>query len=60
MLMVDWVGMDRSIRSRFPFYSLFFHWRFNMNCNICIGTAKGLERFNSSIEGGMGGVKPGI
>jgi hypothetical protein len=31
-----------------------------MDCGICIGMANELERFNNSIEGGMGGVKYGI
>jgi hypothetical protein len=31
-----------------------------MDYGICIGTANGLERFNNSIEGSMGGVKSGI
>lgn len=50
MPLMGWVGMDRSRRGR-----SFFHWGFNMDYGICIGTANGLERFNNSI-GNMGGV----
>ena len=41
MLLMGWVGMGRSIRSRFLFSRVF-----NMGGSICIGTAKELEHFN--------------